>query len=150
MACPPSNVKFQLRRALASQWLSSPSLVLQAGEPGYETDTFKLKIGDGMTPWYSLPYIGQTNKILSDEISPIYTSNTTAESAFLTYKIVRVQTVSQLKLPAGTKDLNIRILNLSRQDLTVKDSSNATICIMYSEMVHFIYDGSSWIFFSGY
>jgi len=59
MACPPSNIKFQLRRALASQWLSSPSLVLQAGEPGYETDTFKLKIGDGTTPWYLLPYIGE-------------------------------------------------------------------------------------------
>jgi hypothetical protein len=60
MACPPSNVKFQLRRALASQWLSTPSLILQAGEPGYETDTFKLKIGDGMTPWYLLPYIGES------------------------------------------------------------------------------------------
>jgi hypothetical protein len=148
MACPPSNVKFQLRRALASQWLSTPSLILQAGEPGYETDTFKLKIGDGMTPWYLLPYIGECT-LSSDEISPIYTSAPTG-SVFLTYKIVRVQTVSQLTLPAGTKNLTIRILNLSRQDLTVKDSSNTTICIMYNEIVHFIFDGSVWIFYSSY
>jgi hypothetical protein len=55
MSCPPTSVKFQLRRALASNWNSST--VLQAGEPGFETDTYKLKIGDGITPWSALPYI---------------------------------------------------------------------------------------------
>lgn len=57
MACPPSNVKFQLRRATSTNWTST-NPILQAGEPGFESDTYKLKIGDGTTHWNLLPYIG--------------------------------------------------------------------------------------------
>ena len=32
--------------------------ILLSGQPGYEYDTHKLKLGDGKTPWNSLPYIG--------------------------------------------------------------------------------------------
>lgn len=32
--------------------------ILQLGEVGYETDTNKLKVGDGVTKWNSLPYAG--------------------------------------------------------------------------------------------
>ena len=49
-------VKFQLRRDLSTNW--SPTKVLQSGEPGFETDTHQLKIGDGITQWSALPYIG--------------------------------------------------------------------------------------------
>lgn len=56
MACPPSNIKFQLRRSTSFNW-SSTNPILQAGEPGFETDTYKLKIGDGITRWNLLPYI---------------------------------------------------------------------------------------------
>ena len=31
---------------------------MRQGEPGYELDTGKLKIGDGMTPWNTLEYFG--------------------------------------------------------------------------------------------
>lgn len=61
MNCPPSNIKFQLRRATSSQWSAVSGTVLQGGEPGFETDTFKLKIGDGITAWRILPYIGSFN-----------------------------------------------------------------------------------------
>ena len=56
MACPPSNIKFQLRRSTSSNWTST-NPILQAGEPGFETNTYKLKIGDGITRWNLLPYI---------------------------------------------------------------------------------------------
>ena len=56
MSCPPSNIKFQLRRAISSNWTST-NPILQAGEPGFESDTYKLKIGDGITTWNLLPYI---------------------------------------------------------------------------------------------
>ena len=56
MACPPSNVKFQLRRDLAANWTTSNPL-LQSGEPGFETNTNKLKIGDGTKRWVDLPYL---------------------------------------------------------------------------------------------
>lgn len=35
--------------------------ILGAGQPGYEIDTHKLKIGDGSTKYNNLPYIGGGN-----------------------------------------------------------------------------------------
>jgi len=40
-----------------AQWASLNS-VLMAGEPGLESDTGNLKIGNGRSPWASLPYHG--------------------------------------------------------------------------------------------
>lgn len=47
--------KIQLRRGTAAQWTTA-NTVLLAGEAGFETDTGKLKIGDGTTAWTSLAY----------------------------------------------------------------------------------------------
>lgn len=49
-----------LRRDNSATWLYNDP-VLMTGEPGYETDTGKLKIGDGQSPWSALDYyIGLT------------------------------------------------------------------------------------------
>ena len=48
-------VQLQLRRGTASQWTTANTLLAQ-GELGLETDTGKLKIGDGSTVWTSLAY----------------------------------------------------------------------------------------------
>ena len=48
-------VQIQIRRGTASLWTSTNPTVA-AGEFGYETDTGKLKIGDGSTAWTSLSY----------------------------------------------------------------------------------------------
>lgn len=42
----------------ASSAVTSDNPTLQAGQPFYEIDTHKLKIGDGSTAWNDLPYIG--------------------------------------------------------------------------------------------
>ena len=47
--------KLQIRRDTASNWTSA-NPTLSAGEFGFETDTYKLKIGDGSTAWTSLDY----------------------------------------------------------------------------------------------
>jgi hypothetical protein len=45
----------QQRRGTAEQWtLANP--VLAAGELGFETDTNKFKIGDGVNPWEDISY----------------------------------------------------------------------------------------------
>lgn len=49
----------QLRRGTAAVWTSSNPILAQ-GEPGYETDTGRLKIGDGTTHWTSVPYYPTT------------------------------------------------------------------------------------------
>lgn len=52
----PVIAQIQLRRGTAAAWTSA-NPVLAAGEAGFETDTGKLKIGDGATAWTSLPYV---------------------------------------------------------------------------------------------
>lgn len=47
---------FRFKRGTAAGWLAS-NPILQPGEPGFETDTNKLKIGDGIRTWTALPYI---------------------------------------------------------------------------------------------
>lgn len=45
----------QLRRGTTVSW-ATENPILFSGEPGFEKDTRKLKIGDGRTPWNDLPY----------------------------------------------------------------------------------------------
>lgn len=55
--------KILLRRDTAADWTSA-NPTLSQGEGGYETDTKKLKIGDGTTAWTSLPYyMGNLNDV---------------------------------------------------------------------------------------
>lgn len=51
------STTFKLKRGSAARW-QELNLVLAAGEPGFELDTYRLKIGDGETAWNDLPYIG--------------------------------------------------------------------------------------------
>jgi hypothetical protein len=46
----------KIRRDTAANWQAN-NPVLAEGEFGYETDTGRLKIGDGTTAWNSLPYL---------------------------------------------------------------------------------------------
>jgi hypothetical protein len=47
-------IKIQLRRDLAANWTNNNPLLLN-GEVGIETDTLKIKIGNGINRWNSLP-----------------------------------------------------------------------------------------------
>ena len=47
----------QQKRGLASRWTSTNPILL-AGEIGVETDTNKLKVGNGTTAWNDLDYMG--------------------------------------------------------------------------------------------
>jgi len=47
--------RIQLRRDTSDKWVINNPILLE-GEFGYEIDTTKMKIGDGVTPWNDLPY----------------------------------------------------------------------------------------------
>ena len=51
-----ANIQFQLRRGLSSLW-TSVNPILSSGEMGVETDTNKIKIGNGNSGWTSLAYV---------------------------------------------------------------------------------------------
>lgn len=48
--------RFELRRGTAAVWTATNPILL-AGEPGVESDTAKLKVGDGVSVWAALPYV---------------------------------------------------------------------------------------------
>jgi len=80
-------VQIQLRNGTAAQWTAA-NPTLAAGEVGTETDTSKLKIGNGSTAWNSLAYASGSGTVssvamsvpafLSVAGSPITTSGTLA------------------------------------------------------------------------
>jgi hypothetical protein len=49
--------KIQLRRDTAANWTAANPILAQ-GEVGFEIDTSKSKVGDGVTAWNSRPYTG--------------------------------------------------------------------------------------------
>lgn len=53
----------QLKRGKAASW-TSLNLILNPGEPGFEIDTGKLKIGNGVTAWNDLPYLGENKSLI--------------------------------------------------------------------------------------
>lgn len=55
------SATIQVRRGTASQWTSA-NPTLAAGEIGFESDTFKIKIGNGSTAWNSLQYAAGGNQ----------------------------------------------------------------------------------------
>jgi hypothetical protein len=57
MAKEVIKTTFQVKRANKETWIRV-NPVLAPGEPGCELDTHLLKMGDGVTKWSDLPYVG--------------------------------------------------------------------------------------------
>lgn len=49
--------RIQIRRGTAAAWAAANPTLL-SGEPGLETDTGRIKYGDGATAWNALRYVG--------------------------------------------------------------------------------------------
>jgi hypothetical protein len=47
--------RFKLRRGTTAQWAAKNPVLLE-GEEGLDLDYDRTKIGDGVTPWLSLPW----------------------------------------------------------------------------------------------
>jgi hypothetical protein len=65
--------QIQLRRDTAANW-TSVNPILAQGEPGLETDTGKIKYGNGINDWQDLPYgvadaVTSINQLTDVEIS---------------------------------------------------------------------------------
>ena len=59
------NTRIQLKHGLAASW-ADKNPVLLAGEIGIETDTLKMKVGNGTSNWSALGYLGaDANDILA-------------------------------------------------------------------------------------
>lgn len=75
--------KLQLRRGTASSWATT-NPILAVGEPGFESDTGKFKLGDGATVWVSLLYV------------------TSEVATAITNEVIRATTAEGLLAPKST------------------------------------------------
>lgn len=64
----------QIRRDTAANWTSANPILAQ-GEQGYELDTYRFKIGDGVTAWNSLRYILHDTRVQSTASTATLTPN---------------------------------------------------------------------------
>ena len=98
-----STVRIQLRRGTAADW-TSVNPVLAAGEAGYESDTKKIKVGDGTSTWTALGYATITPAQLSAAIATGIASDLTAQdiNTALGYTAANVADVSGLSSQTST------------------------------------------------
>ncbi len=110
---PNSTVK--VKRATAARW-TSQNPVLAAGEIGYETDTRKMKLGDGTSSWTQLSYLaaegsgaaGQAATIrigtvttLNYNASATVVNSGTSSAAVLDFGIPRGKSVYEYAVEGG-------------------------------------------------
>jgi hypothetical protein len=111
--------RMQQRRGTASQWISSNSgngPILNAGEIGWESDTNKFKIGDGVSSWLSLDYFADINST----VNPAFGSSITFEGATANdYETV-------LAVTDPTADRTITLPNVDGTVITTGNLSDIT------------------------
>ena len=90
---------FKFKRGTAARW-AEVNPILAQGEPGLEYDTGKLKIGDGITPWITLPYINDANVSGQEEIVVVanYSDLPTVGDESKLYRVVEDKLLYQWNL----------------------------------------------------
>lgn len=90
---------FKFRRNSASYW-AEKNPVLAEGEPCFELDTGKLKVGDGTSNWSALGYLGAQANV----IEAVKVGGTALE---ISEKAVDITEISTDLLKNGTQELII-------------------------------------------
>lgn len=99
-----------IRRDTAANW-TAENPTLSAGELGGETDTGKIKLGDGTTAWNSLDYQGGVTSVngetgiitgLATLASPTFTGTVTLPSNTVTETMIASGAVTSDKIANGT------------------------------------------------
>lgn len=72
----------QIRRDTSANW-AAVNPILKDGEPGYEADVRRLKVGNGTTPWSGLQYLTSSNavRIDSSTLGVLYVGKASAGSS---------------------------------------------------------------------
>jgi hypothetical protein len=113
--------RMQQRRGTASQWVSSnegAGPILNAGEIGWESDTNKFKIGDGVSSWSSLDYFADINST----VNPAFGSSISFEGAtandFETTLLVTDPTADRtITFPDATGTVQLRVTDVSDTEI---------------------------------
>ena len=124
--------QIQVRRGTAAQWTSA-NPTLASGEWGYETDTGKIKIGNGSTAWSSLSYFGGTGTVTSITAGTglsggtITTSGTVSIDTATTVDVSTAQTLTNKTISASNNTLTGVATETGTQTLTNKTLTDPKI-----------------------
>jgi hypothetical protein len=126
--------RMQQRRGTAAQWISTNSgngPILNAGEIGWESDTNKFKVGDGVSYWADLDYFADINST----VNPAFGSSITFEGATAD----SYETVLQVTDP--TADRTITLPNATGTVITTGNLSDITNIGVFSSTI--VMEGST-------
>jgi hypothetical protein len=120
--------RMQQRRGTAAQWISTNAgagPVLNAGEIGWESDTNRFKIGDGVNNWASLDYFADSNST----INPAFGSSITFEG------VTANDYETTLQVTDPTADRTITLPNVTGTVITTGNLSDITDIGVFSSTI---------------
>jgi hypothetical protein len=120
-------IQIQLRRATAAQWATA-NTILSEGELALETDTLKIKIGNGSTAWNSLAYYQTTSTVYTPRVQ---SQTTTTSQTSLTWSSASYDQINITCANTGATcnialDSNSSPANGQRVVFRIRDSG--TVC----------------------
>lgn len=109
--------KIQLRRDTAANWTTN-NPTPASGEPCFETDTGKFKIGDGATAYNNLPYQGDSGTIPTNMVTIDTDQTITGKKVFLQPNSSNKGLNVALGSNATNPDISVHIGKASNSDFT--------------------------------
>lgn len=104
----PAITPIKIRRGTAAAWVTA-NPILALGELGYETDTLKIKFGDGTSTWTALSYGNVTDISGKSDVGHTHTVAQLSDATALGRSILQDATGAEVRsaIGAGTSDLVI-------------------------------------------
>ena len=131
-------VQIQLRRDSAADWTTANPTLAQ-GEIGHETDTNKIKIGDGSTAWTSLAYFKSGLGTATASGTDTYAATITGVISYTTHDVYEI-----IFTNANTGSSTININSLGAKTLKKSVSTNlAAADISSGQSFLIVYDGTN-------
>lgn len=123
---------YRLKRATAARWIEI-NPILDQGEPGYVLDTHQLKIGDGITPWTSLPYIDGMEEVIILKDNETFPKKGNANSIYIKNKQIyqynpqnyKYEILAQEDFAKVAKTGNINDIIQNKFDILILDCGGA-------------------------
>jgi hypothetical protein len=113
--------RMQQRRGTAAQWVSTNAgagPVLNSGEIGWESDTNKFKIGDGVNNWANLDYFADSNSTVNPAFGTSITfEGATANDFETTLSITDPTADRTITFPDATGTVQLRVTDVSDTEI---------------------------------
>ena len=119
------NYVIQLKRQIAANW-TQVNPILRMAEPGFESDTGKVKIGDGITRWNSLPYLVSSPTFDSIVLDESITNSKIADGAIDNSKVASDANISVSKINGAVTETNGKVTTATTSDGVVRNTYVST------------------------